>query len=118
MSKSNPPSRETITQSETITQNPLPSQETNPNVQLLLYLSLVINLFGENELLWIGTPTIPSDQFSLEKLVGAINFMTTSKVKENAVQLCQGHGNGGWCFWSSYSISKASSSKNLTSSYT
>ncbi|CAL9092948.1 unnamed protein product [Musa textilis] len=37
----------------------------------------------------LGPPPIPVDQFSLEKLVDAINFMMTSKVKENAVQLAK-----------------------------
>ncbi|XP_065038951.1 sterol 3-beta-glucosyltransferase UGT80A2-like isoform X3 [Musa acuminata AAA Group] len=37
----------------------------------------------------LGPPPIPVDQFSLEKLVDAIMFMMTPKVKENAVQLAK-----------------------------
>ncbi|XP_058101283.1 sterol 3-beta-glucosyltransferase UGT80A2-like isoform X2 [Magnolia sinica] len=35
----------------------------------------------------VGPPPIPVDQFSLEKLVDAINFMLDPKVKERAVEL-------------------------------
>ncbi|KAK1309343.1 Sterol 3-beta-glucosyltransferase UGT80A2 [Acorus calamus] len=37
----------------------------------------------------LGPPPIPIDQFSLQKLVSAINFMLDPKVKENAVELAK-----------------------------
>ncbi|KAF5184113.1 Sterol 3-beta-glucosyltransferase ugt80a2, partial [Thalictrum thalictroides] len=37
----------------------------------------------------VGPPPIPVDQFSLQKLVDAINFMLNPKVKESAVELAK-----------------------------
>lgn len=37
----------------------------------------------------VGPPPIPVDEFSLDKLVAAINFMLDSKVKERAIELAK-----------------------------